>query len=278
MKEIFDNLSAECSKLTTLRYSTSFSLGIYFLNKKLHRPIYAIYGFVRLADEIVDTFHDYDKDFLLAKFRRDCYEAIDQKISLNPILNSFQQTVNQYHIDMELIELFLKSMEMDLNQNTYTPDKYDQYILGSAQVVGLMCLRVFTNTEPGAYDRLKDSAMKLGSAFQKVNFLRDVNADFNQLNRTYFPNVNLDRFSNIEKRQIEVEIESEFKEALQGIKLLPKTARSGVYLAYIYYFELFKKIKKASAEKVMSERIRISNRHKFGLMFDSLIRYKINAL
>ena len=278
MKEKFDSLSAECSRLTTIRYSTSFSLGIYFLSKKLRQPIYSIYGFVRLADEIVDSFHDFDKDYLLDKFKKDCYEAIELGISLNPILNSFQKVVNEYQIDMELIALFLKSMEMDLRVNSYTPDKYDQYILGSAQVVGLMCLKVFTNPNPNDYDRLKDSAMKLGSAFQKVNFLRDINADYNLLNRSYFPNVNLSKFSNAEKIAIEADIEKEFKAALQGIKLLPKTARSGVYLAYIYYLELFKKIKKASAEKVMEQRIRISNGHKFGLMCDSLIRHKINAL
>ncbi|TCC89169.1 phytoene/squalene synthase family protein [Pedobacter frigiditerrae] len=278
MKAIFDNLSAECSKLTTLRYSTSFSLGIYFLNKKLRQPIYAIYGFVRLADEIVDSFHDYDKDFLLKKFKNDCYEAIEQGISLNPILNSFQQVVNEYEIDRELIDLFLQSMEMDLNYQTYSSDKYDEYILGSAQVVGLMCLRVFTDKNTQDYEKLKDSAMMLGSAFQKVNFLRDINADYNLLNRTYFPNVNLSQFNNVEKKQIEEDIEREFKAALQGIKLLPKSAKSGVYLAYIYYLELFKKIKRTSAEKVMNKRIRISNGHKFGLMCDSLIRYKINVL
>lgn len=278
MKEKFDNLAAECSKLTTIRYSTSFSLGIYFLHKTLRQPIYAIYGFVRLADEIVDSFHDFDKDYLLKKFRNDCYEAIDQKISLNPILHSFQQVVNEYQIDRELINLFLNSMEMDLDKKDYDHEVYDRYILGSAQVVGLMCLRVFTVTDPGAYDRLKKSAMMLGSAFQKVNFLRDLNADYQLLNRSYFPNVDLSKFSNTEKLAIEKEIEYEFKEALNGVKLLPKQARSGVYLAYIYYFELFKKIKKSSAEKIMAGRIRISNGHKFGLMFDSLIRYKMNVL
>lgn len=278
MKEKFDNLAAECSKMTTIRYSTSFSLGIYFLHKKLRQPIYSIYGFVRLADEIVDSFHDFDKTYLLEKFRRDCYEAIEQKISLNPILHSFQQIVNTYAIEIELVDLFLKSMEMDLKEEEYTPDKYNQYILGSAQVVGLMCLRVFTAGDDKAYENLKESAMLLGSAFQKVNFLRDLNADYQQLNRSYFPNVNLSQFSNVEKKQIETEIEREFALALQGIKLLPKEARSGVYLAYIYYFELFKKIKKASAERVMKGRIRISNGHKVGLMFDSLIRYKMNAL
>ncbi|RQO65835.1 phytoene synthase [Pedobacter sp. KBW06] len=278
MKEIFDKLSAACSELTTKRYSTSFSLGIYFLNERLRQPIYAIYGFVRLADEIVDSFHDYNKIALLAKFKRDCFEAIEEGISLNPILNSFQEVVNKYQIDKELIDLFLQSMEMDLKQELYTPEKYDQYILGSAQVVGLMCLQVFTEGDKIQYEKLKDSAMKLGSAFQKVNFLRDVNADYYMLNRSYFPNVNLSKFSNIEKKQIEEEIEIEFKLALIGIRELPSSSKNGVYLAYVYYKKLFNKIKNSTAEKVMTQRIRISNVHKFGLMFDSIIRYKTNTI
>lgn len=278
MKEKFDNLSAQCSKITTIRYSTSFSLGIYFLHKKIRQPIYSIYGFVRLADEIVDSFHDFDKAYLLDKFRRDTYEAIDQGISLNPILNSFQQVVSQYKIERELIDLFLNSMEMDLKEETYTNDKYNRYILGSAQVVGLMCLRVFTAGDKKEYENLKESAMLLGSAFQKVNFLRDLNADYVQLGRSYFPGVNLSAFGNKEKKQIELEIEFEFRAALKGIRLLPREARSGVYLAYIYYLELFKKIKRVSAEKVLESRIRISNGHKLGLMFNSMIRYKMNAI
>ncbi|TDQ11594.1 phytoene/squalene synthase family protein [Pedobacter metabolipauper] len=278
MKSLFDKLSADCSRITTKRYSTSFSLGIYFLSKKFHNPIYAIYGFVRLADEIVDSFHDYDKSFLLKKFRQDCFEAIAQGISLNPVLNSFQQVVNEYGIEKDLIDLFLKSMEMDLEPHDYDHDKYEQYILGSAQVVGLMCLHVFTEGDREEYERLKFAAMKLGSAFQKVNFLRDVNADYHNLNRNYFPNVNLSRFDNAEKKLIENDIEEEFKAALIGIKMLPASSGHGVYLAYIYYKKLFNKIKSASAERVMSERIRISNPHKFGLMCDSIIRYKINVL
>ncbi|MES2827923.1 MAG: phytoene/squalene synthase family protein [Bacteroidota bacterium] len=278
MKEKYDSLSAQCSKITTLRYSTSFSLGIYFLHKKLRHPIYSIYGFVRLADEIVDSFHDFDKAYLLGKFRADCYEAIDQGISLNPILNSFQQVVRDYNIETELVDLFLNSMEMDLSEATYTSDRYDKYILGSAQVVGLMCLRVFTAGDDKEYNRLTESAMLLGSAFQKVNFLRDLQADYKLLGRSYFPGVDLSNFGIEQKRQIELEIESEFAAALLGIRNLPKSARSGVYLAYIYYLELFKKIKKAPAQKVMLGRIRISNGHKIGLMFDSLIRYKMNAI
>ncbi|HKG06321.1 MAG TPA: phytoene/squalene synthase family protein [Pedobacter sp.] len=278
MKETFDKLSADCSRMTTRRYSTSFSLGIYFLNKKLHNPIYAIYGFVRLADEIVDSFHNFDKAFLLDKFRKDCYEAIEMGISLNPVLHSFQQAVKEYGIDLELIDLFLKSMEMDLDLNRCDEKGYNEYILGSAQVVGLMCLKVFTSGDQKAYDHLKHSAMKLGSAFQKVNFLRDINADYYGLNRTYFPDVNLSQFTNDEKQRIEQDIEAEFAEALKGIRQLPGSSRSGVYLAYIYYRELFNKIKKATAEKVMAGRIRISNGQKFGLMCDSLIRYKMNAI
>lgn len=278
MKEIFDKLSVQCSKMITKRYSTSFSLGIYFLSDRLRNPIYAIYGFVRLADEIVDSFHDYDKAVLLSKFKRDCYEAIADGISMNPVLNSFQQVVNTYHIDQELIELFLQSMEMDLKQEHYTPEKYDQYILGSAQVVGLMCLQVFTEGDKAQYERLKDPAMKLGSAFQKVNFLRDINADYYTLSRTYFPNVNLSAFSNIEKKIIEQEIEKEFEQALAGIRQLPPSSRKGVHLAYIYYKKLFNKIKSKTAESVMSGRIRISNAHKFGLMFNSILRYKTNTI
>ena len=278
MKSVFDKLSADCSKLTTKSYSTSFSLGIMFLNKKLRAPIYSIYGFVRLADEIVDSFHDYDKEYLLEKFRSDCLEAIDHGISLNPVLNAFQQVVNEFGIDLELIELFLYSMKMDLKETVYTPEKFDQYILGSAQVVGLMCLRVFTNGDNEAYEKLRHSAMKLGSAFQKINFLRDVKADYQNLSRNYFPNLDLSKFTNAEKVLIEQDIEQDFKEGLEGIKRLPSTSGSGVYLAYIYYKELFNKIKKCNAEKVMSERIRISNRQKFGLMFDSMLRYKMNAI
>ncbi|RZK01254.1 MAG: phytoene/squalene synthase family protein [Flavobacterium sp.] len=234
MKVIFDSVSAKCSKVVTKTYSTSFSLGIRFLDKSCREAIYAIYGFVRLADEIVDSFHDYDKTNLLNKFKRDCKEAIEEKISLNPILNAFQKAVNQYQIKQELIDLFLKSMEMDLKKEEYTPQRYDEYILGSAQVVGLMCLQVFVQGDHGRYEQLKESAMKLGSAFQKVNFLRDIRADYYDLARTYFPNINLAKFTPAEKQQIEADIEAEFVAALEGIKQLPRAARSGVYLAYIY--------------------------------------------
>jgi phytoene synthase len=278
MKERFDTLSATCSKATTKLYSTSFSLGIYFLNKELRQPIYAIYGFVRLADEIVDSFHDYDKLSLLTEFRRDCFEGIKRGISVNPVLNSFQHTVNKYKINHELIDQFLRSMEMDLEHQNYTSDQYDLYILGSAQVVGLMCLHVFTGGDELAYFHLKESAMKLGSAFQKVNFLRDLKADFQELSRAYFPGIDLENFTNADKIVIEQEIRDEFQEALRGIRLLPRSSRKGVYLAFVYYKKLFDKITKTPAEKVMSERIRVSNSHKFILMFDSLLRHKLNVI
>jgi len=278
MKEIFDQLSANCSRLTTKLYSTSFSYGIYFLGKELRQPIHSIYGFVRLADEIVDSFHHYDKNFLLEKFKEDTFEAIKLGISLNPILNSFQRVVNQYQIDQELIVLFLKSMEMDLSMQEYTPELYNEYILGSAEVVGLMCLKVFTNGSVADYEQLKPYAMKLGSAFQKVNFLRDVKADHQTLSRNYFPNVNLALFCDHQKKEIEKEIEAEFALALTGIKLLPTASRNGVYLSYIYYKKLFARIKRLSAEKIMTERIRISNTRKVGLMFGSIIRNKLNVI
>jgi len=278
MKEIFDQISAECSRITTQRYSTSFSWGIYLMSKKLRAPIYAIYGFVRFADEIVDTFHDYDKKYLLEKFKRDCFEAIEQGISLNPVLHSFQKVVNDYGIDHELITLFLKSMEMDLEPGIYSNEKYEQYILGSAEVVGLMCLSVFTNGDKEFYERLKPFAMKLGSTFQKVNFLRDVKADYQQLNRNYFPNVNLANFSEEQKMAIQQEISDEFDLAFIGIKQLPLSSRQGVYMAYIYYKKLFEKIKKVTASQIMDKRIRISNGHKLGLMLDTMIRYKMNVI
>jgi phytoene/squalene synthetase len=278
MKATFDKLSATCSRETTRLYSTSFSLGIYFLKKELRAPIYAIYGFVRLADEIVDSFHEYPKAALLEEFKEETFLAISRGISINPVLNSFQQVVNKYRIEHGLIRQFLKSMEMDLAAQKYTPDKYEEYILGSAQVVGLMCLHVFTNGNAADFERLRLPAMKLGSAFQKVNFLRDINADYRELNRTYFPEVNLSAFSDSDKKAIEEDIHREFNEALAGIRQLPRSCRKGVYLAYVYYRQLFRKIANVPAEKVLDKRIRVSNGHKFWLMFDSLVRYKLNVL
>lgn len=278
MKLIFDNISEHCSKLTTHAYSTSFSLGIYFLNKRLHNPIYSIYGFVRLADEIVDSFHGYDKKYLLDKFKSDTEDAIKNKISLNPILNAFQKVVHQYQIKQKLINTFLLSMKMDLDKVDYTEEKYQQYILGSAEVVGLMCLHVFTEGNKELYEQLKPFAMKLGAAFQKVNFLRDINADYSTLGRTYFPNVNITQFNSHDKKLIEQEIENDFKEALVGIRKLPLSSQGGVYLAYVYYKSLFKKIQKVSAQKILTARIRLANGQKFGLMINSLLRYQFNLL
>jgi len=276
MKSIFDTVSLKCSKLTTRSYSTSFSLGIYFLDKRFHDAIYGIYGFVRFADEIVDTFHEYDKALLLKKFKSDTYEAIDMGISLNPVLHSFQLAVNKYKIDRELIEVFLNSMEMDLNLKDCTRSSYEEYILGSAEVVGLMCLKVFVEGNEEMYKNLKQSAMDLGAAFQKVNFLRDLRADYESLGRTYFPDLNMKSFSKDDKKAIEDEIEKDFKKALIGIKKLPSGSRKGVYLAYVYYKALFRKIKKVPADKVIEERIRIPNGQKFYLMVDSIVRYKMN--
>jgi len=278
MKSLFDHLSVRVSKATTKAYSTSFSLGIYFLNNSLRDAIYSIYGFVRLADEIVDSFAGYDQKKLLVKFTEETYEAIENKISVNPILNSFQHAVNQYNIEQELIETFLKSMEMDLQKVDYTQEKYQQYILGSAEVVGLMCLRVFTSEKPEMYEELKPYAMKLGAAFQKVNFLRDMKDDYVLLGRTYFPNVNMTYFNGDVKKQIELEIEQDFKTGLAGIKKLPASSKGGVYLAYVYYRALFKKIKKIPAHKILNERIRINNRKKLSLMVNSLVINKMNLV
>jgi phytoene synthase len=278
MKAIFDNISANCSKHVTKAYSTSFSLGIYFLNKRFHDSIYGVYGFVRLADEIVDSFHDYNKVLLMERLRKDTLQAIEQKISINPILNQFQKVVHTYNIEWDLIDTFIKSMEMDLNQKEHNVDSYNTYILGSAEVVGLMCLRVFVEGNHKLYNKLKPYAMSLGSAFQKVNFLRDLKADYTLLGRTYFPGVDFEQFSQIEKLKIQDEIEAEFNTALIGIKMLPSSSRGGVYLAYYYYKKLFLKIKQTPAEKVMHARIRIPNLNKFGLMFNSLVRNKINLL
>ena len=256
----------------------SFSLGIYFLSNHLRNAVYSVYGFVRLADEIVDSFAGYDQEKLLAKFREDTYDAIENKISVNPVLNAFQRAVNEYEIDIELVDTFLKSMEMDLHKVDYTQEKYQQYILGSAEVVGLMCLKIFTNENHGLYDELKPYAMKLGAAFQKVNFLRDMKDDYVVLGRTYFPNVNLEHFSSDIKKEIELEIEQDFSTALTGIKKLPSSSKGGVYLAYVYYRSLFKKIKKVPAHQILNERIRINNGKKFGLMLNSLLMQKMKLV
>ncbi|MCF8408550.1 MAG: phytoene/squalene synthase family protein [Crocinitomicaceae bacterium] len=278
MKQIFDDLSQEMSRVTTQRYSTSFSLGIRFLNSDLHKPIYSIYGFVRFADEIVDTFHGFDKTKLLADFKAQTYQSIEDGISLNPILNSFQWAVNTFNIPLELIETFLKSMEMDLDNSTYDKYGYEEYILGSAEVIGLMCLKVFVEGDESEYERLKPLAMKLGSAFQKINFLRDLKADYHDLGRTYFPGIDLNEFNSRVKQEIEEDIESDFKLGYEGIKQLPKKARFGVYVAYIYYYKLFNKIKGTAAHTILNERIRIPNNKKLRILLSSYVRHNLNLL
>ena len=278
MKVLYDQISSQCSKLITRKYSTSFSLGIYYLDKTIHKPIYNIYGFVRLADEIVDSFNGYDKEKLLEELRENTEKAIKYKISLNPVLNSFQYTYHKYNIEWSTVDSFLKSMEMDLKHKDYNSTEYDKYIFGSAEVVGLMCLRVFTENENNLYEKLKPYAKKLGSAFQKINFLRDLQEDYEILGRSYFPNIDLKNFSFEDKRNIEQEIEQEFNEALEGIKLLPNNSKKGVYLAYIYYRQLFVKIRKLSPQDVLDSRVRIPNFQKILLMFQSLVRIKLNII
>jgi 15-cis-phytoene synthase len=279
MKALYDNISMRTSKMTTNAYSTSFSLGIRLFNKELHNPIYAIYGFVRLADEIVDTFHEYDKAKLMAEFRQDTVNAIERGISLNPILHSFQETVRKYNIEWELIDRFLKSMEMDLKDIEYNQMLFEDYILGSAEVVGLMCLHVFTYGDQKMYETLKQPAMRLGSAFQKINFLRDMHADHVQLGRTYFPGLDMDNFTQESKARIEADIEKDFQDGLDGIRRLPKGARYGVYSAYVYYYNLFKKIKKLNSQRLLqNKRIRVPNSAKYGLLITSYLRYRFNML
>jgi len=278
MKNLFDELSFKISKETTKKYSTSFSLGILALSPTIRNPIYAIYGYVRLADEIVDSFHGFDKAKLLKRFRDETWQALEERISLNPIIHSFQEIIHQFNIDQNLIDQFLKSMEMDLQKIDYNSDLYKEYILGSAEVVGLMCLQIFVNGDKNQFEKLKPFAMKLGSAFQKVNFLRDMKDDFDILGRCYFPDLDISSFDNQVKLSIEKDIELEFREALEGIRRLPSSSRFGVYLAYRYYLSLFRKIKKSSATNIMCERIRISNGAKISLMMSSYVQYKTTLL
>ena len=276
MKALFDSISIRSSRIVTKSYSTSFSLGILGLDRKYHDPIYAIYGFVRFADEIVDSFEGYPQKELLERFWKDTYQALEDKISLNPVLNSFQQVVRAYEIDYDLIETFLKSMEMDLYKNEYDEAGYKAYILGSAEVVGLMCLKVFVDGNQERYLALKEPAMQLGSAFQKINFLRDLHADYQSLGRTYFPGVDLNNFNEEVKASIEADIDIDFKAGYEGIKKLPKGARFGVYIAYVYYYSLFKKIRKTHCDLILNERVRISNKRKYGLFLSSYLRHTIN--
>lgn len=278
MKALFDQVSASASRMVTRRYSTSFSLGIRFLHRDFQDAIYGIYGFVRFADEIVDSFHDYNKKLLLEEFRQETFKATERGISLNPILNSFQAVVNKYHIEHELIECFLNSMEMDLEKKTYVEEEYKKYILGSAEVVGLMCLRVFIDKDKALYNRLKPYAMSLGSAFQKINFLRDLKADYQGMGRVYFPNVNLSELNENIKADIEADIEKDFDAGLQGIRMLPKRSRLGVYVAYIYYRSLFRKIKNLNPQHIMESRVRIPNSQKVMLFAGSYLRNSLNIL
>ncbi|MBK9570627.1 MAG: phytoene/squalene synthase family protein [Chitinophagaceae bacterium] len=262
MVHSFHIVSEKCSRVVTENYSTSFSSAIRMLHKDLRKPVFNIYGFVRFADEIVDTFHDYDKTYLLEQFKTETYDAIKRGISLNPILNSFQRTVNEFHIDHKLIEAFFQSMEMDLNKKVYDAEGYNDYIYGSAEVVGLMCLYVFCEGQKELFDKLESSARSLGAAFQKGNFLRDIKDDYKGLARVYFPGCDFNNFTESEKKQIEDDILNDFRLAYQGIGKLPLKARFGVYVAYKYYFSLFKKIKRMKPARVLEERIRIPNYRK----------------
>ena len=279
MKTLYDSVSENCSKIVTHSYSTSFSLATKMLDSSIRNHIYNIYGFVRFADEIVDTFHDYPKKELLDRFEEDLFYSINSKISLNPILNSFQKTVNIFDIDHRLIKAFLKSMRWDLNKNTYKTDKeYKEYIYGSADVVGLMCLKVFVKGKKEDYENLKSSAMALGSAFQKVNFLRDLKNDFQNLERVYFPNVDFSQFDEKTKSIIIEEIETDFAHALGGIFKLPSEARFGVYTAYKYYTKLLAKLKSTPSTKIQKNRIRVPNYQKMTVFARSYLKYRLNLL
>jgi len=277
-KHLFDDASYRCGRVITNAYSTSFSLAIRFLNKDFHAPIHAIYGFVRLADEVVDSFHEFPKRELMQRLRAETFEAIESGISLNPLLNAFQATVHRYDIDLEMVDTFLRSMEMDLERTVYDQRGYEEYILGSAEVVGLMCLKVFCEGDAQLYDKLKEPAMKLGSAFQKINFLRDMHTDYAALGRSYFPGLRVNEFNEATKQRIEEDILADFKAGYDGIIGLPKRARFGVYLAYVYYMALFKKISGMHAAAILQERIRISDREKATLLVGSYVRHSLNRI
>lgn len=279
MKSIFDTVSKDCSRIITQTYSTSFSMATKMLSNSIRQDIYNIYGFVRLADEIVDSFHDYDKEALFIQFEADLEAALINKISLNPILNSFQETYHKYNIDKELVDAFMNSMRQDLHKTVYhTEEEYKNYIYGSADVVGLMCLKVFVKGDPEKYEKLKETAMALGSAFQKVNFLRDLKADHDELNRTYFPNTDLNNLDEISKKAIIDDIEKDFAEGLQGIKQLPLEAKFGVFMAYRYYNQLLVKLKTTPALEIKSTRIRVPDYKKVELLTRSYVKYQLNLL
>lgn len=278
MLDLYNKTSYDCSRIVATNYSTSFSIGIKMLNSKFRDPVYAIYGYVRIADEIVDTFHGYDKKSLLDKFREDTYKAIKTGICVNPVISAFQETVHRFSIDIELINSFLDSMEMDLHNKTYNEENYRRYLYGSAEVVGLMCLKVFCNGDKTAYEKLREPAQALGSAFQKVNFLRDMKSDFTERGRIYFPNVDFSNFTGEDKRIIEMDIENDFQKALKGIENLPEGSKFGVYVAYKYFHNLFGKIKHSTPKDIENERIRVNNARKILIFFDSLFRYKLNLI
>jgi phytoene synthase len=275
---LFTDTSLACAQLITRRYSTSFSLGIRTLDKALHRAIYAVYGFVRWADEIVDTFHSRDKAALLAAFEADTYASIREGFSLNPVLHAFQWAVNTYQIDHEFIDAFLRSMEMDLEDRNYRQELYEQYIYGSAEVVGLMCLRVFCQGQPALFEQLKAPARRLGAAFQKVNFLRDIRSDYEDRGRVYFPGLRYEQFDDEAKQAVEADIRADFEAAYVGIQQLPRQARLGVYLAYIYYLKLFQKLRRAPATQVLAERVRLPDNTKLLLLAGSWLRYRLRAV
>ena len=279
MKSIFDKVSNDCSKIVIKRYSTSFYFSSSLLSKSIRQDIFNVYGFVRLADEIVDTFHEFPKKELLDDFEKELWRSIDNKISLNPILNSFQSTVNKYSIPKDLIISFLDSMRMDLHKKDYESiDEYKKYIYGSADVVGLMCLKVFVGGSSEMYNNLSPYAISLGSAFQKVNFLRDLKDDSNILNRVYFPNVDMNNFDESSKQEIITEIEDDFKNAIIGIVKLPKNSKFAVYIAYRYYYKLLKKLKRISSENIVKKRIRIDNFQKFIVIVRSYVKYRLNLI
>ncbi|MBW3127254.1 phytoene/squalene synthase family protein [Hymenobacter profundi] len=275
---LFDETTLACSKLITTRYSTSFTLGIRTLDKRFHLPVYAVYGFVRWADEIVDTFHSHDKAALFQDFKRQTDEALRERLSLNPVLHAFQLMVHRYGIDQEFIDAFLRSMEMDLEDQSYNQSLYQEYIYGSAEVVGLMCLRIFCEGDKALFEHLREPARRLGSAFQKVNFLRDIRSDYEDRGRVYFPGVQYEQFDDQVKREIEADILADFEAGYAGIVQLPRAARLGVYLAYVYYLKLFYKIRQLPAAHILGERVRVPNNTKMLLLLGSYFRYRLRAI
>jgi phytoene/squalene synthetase len=278
MIDLFHKVSENCSRVVTEKYSTSFASAIRLLHKDMRTPIFNIYGFVRFTDEIVDTFHEYDKTRLLEEFRKETYDAIERKISCNPILNSFQCTVNKYRISHDLIESFFQSMKMDLTKQSYEKDEYNEYVYGSAEAVGLICLYVFCEGKKDIYDQLKPAAQSLGAAFQKVNFLRDIKADYNGLSRVYFPRCDFNNFTEEQKRQIEADIHTDFHNAYKGILRLPLKARFGVYVAYKYYLSLFKKIKSMKPAVIVQQRIRIPNYRKLMIILRAGVKNQLRLI